>query len=101
MLLFIVVAAAFVSYRVVKVRTGQVIPTGTAIIILIIMGQFVMAANYLYINGIQFGLLLTWLLYSLVSLASSLLEARPSKESSREPIAMGLITLILFFVISL
>ena len=88
-------ATAFVAYRFIKLRSHQKTRWETIGLIAVAVGQVSAALYYLFINALQFGLLLTGLLYALVTLAVALENNRTGAAAAAEPLTMLLISLVL------
>lgn len=86
---------AFVAYRFIKLRSHQKARWEIIGLIAIVVGQISAALYYLFINALQFGLLLAGLLYALVTLVVGLENNKTGSAAVAEPLTMLLITLVL------
>lgn len=93
-------AATFISLRMIKQRTDQLKP-GWIFILGLIVTQLAGALYYFFITPVQYALILTALLYSLISLTSGYIEKRKDRSLFFEPVLMLVIVLIIFIVSTL
>ena len=96
----IFLAATFISLRMIKQRTDQFKP-GWILIVGLVVTQLAGALFYFFITPVQYALILTALLYSLISLTSGYIEKRKGRNLFFEPILMLVIVLIIFIVSTL
>jgi hypothetical protein len=96
----IFLAATFISLRMIKQRTDQIKP-GWIFIVGFVVTQLAGALFYFFITPVQYALILTALLYSLISLASGYIEKRKGRSLFFEPILMLVIVLIIFIMSTL
>ena len=93
-------AATFISLRMIKQRTDLLKP-GWIFILGLIVTQLAGALYYFFITPVQYALILTALLYSLISLTSGYIENRKGRSLYIEPGLMVIIVLIIFIVSTL
>ena len=93
-------AATFISLRMIKQRTNQLKP-GWIFILGLIVTQIAGALYYFFITPVQYALILTVLLYNLISLTSGYIENRKGRSLFFEPVMMLIIALIIFIVSTL
>ena len=92
--------ALFISLRMIKLRTDLLKP-GWIIILGLIVTQVAVALYYFFITPVQYALILTALLYSLISLTAGFIEKRRGRSLFLEPILMIIFVLIIFIVSTL
>lgn len=92
---FVGLASAFVATRFVTLRTRQKPAWEAMIIVVLISSQVAAALYYLFINALQFGLIMTGLLYCLVTITSGLQNKKRGASLVVEPITMLVLTAIL------
>ena len=87
--------SAFIVFRFTSLRTN-IQPTWEVILgIVLILAQLAAALYYLFINALQFGIILTGLLYFLVTLSVGLQNEKKGFNLLAEPLSMLLIIVIL------
>ena len=92
--------AIFISLRMIKLRTDQLKP-GWILVLGLVVTQLAGALYYFFITPVQYALILTALLYSLISLTSGYIEKRRGRSLLFEPILMVIIVVIIFIVSTL
>lgn len=92
--------ALFISLRMIKLRTNQ-LKLGWIVILGLIVTQLAGALYYFFITPVQYALILTALLYSLISLTSGYIEKRRGRSLFLEPVLMIAIVLLIFIVSTL
>lgn len=96
----IFLAATFISLRMIKQRTDQLKP-GWIFIVGLVVTQLAGALYYFFITPVQYALILTALLYNLISLTSGYIEKRKGRNLFFESALMLIIVLIIFIVSTL
>jgi len=81
-------------------RTNQ-LKLGWIVILGLIVTQLAGALYYFFITPVQYALVLTALLYSLISLTSGYIEKRRGRSLFLEPVLMIAIVLLIFIVSTL
>lgn len=92
--IFFLLSSFFVCFRLLSLRTGENDKFLTAMIASWLLTQFAVVLHYIFIPPIQYGILLTGLLYCLASWLSHY-QARKKWQQYSESIIMALITIIL------
>ncbi len=97
--LLILLSSMFVSYRLLSLRETSPDNFLMALLASWLVTQLAVGLHYVFIRPIQYGLLLTGLLYSLSSLLNQL---KPEKRWYQylEPLAMAAVTIVLLVVSS-
>ncbi|MGB4595000.1 MAG: hypothetical protein WBI14_03755 [Anaerolineaceae bacterium] len=85
-------ATAFVSLRFVELRTDRKTSWEIIVAIVLILSQLSAALYYLFINALQFALIMTGVLYCLTTLAIGLQMKKTGSGLIVEPISMLIIT---------
>jgi hypothetical protein len=93
-------AATFISLRMIKLRTNQ-LKLGWILILGLIVTQLAGALYYFFITPVQYALILTALLYSLIALTSGYIEKRRGRSLFFESLLMIVIVLIIFIASTL
>jgi len=88
-------AAGFVSFRFISLRLRQKPFWEVITAIVLIVAQLAAALYYLFINALQFGLILTGVLYFLVTLSVGYQNQRKGRALLVEPLSMLVIALVL------
>lgn len=88
-------AAGFVSFRFISLRLRQKPFWEVITAIVLIVAQLAAALYYLFINALQFGLILTGVLYFLVTLSVGYQNHRKGRALLVEPLSMLVIALVL------
>ena len=88
-------ATAFVSFRFIRLRTDRQPAWEVIIAIVLILAQASAALYYLFINALQFGVIMTGLLYCIVTFSVGLLNEKKRRSLLTEPLSMLVITLVL------
>lgn len=91
---FFLLSSFFVSFRLLSLRTGENEKFLTAVIASWLLTQFAVVLHYIFIPPIQYGILLTGLLYSLASWLSHY-QAEKKWRQYPEAIIMLVVTIIL------
>ncbi|MBP7213496.1 MAG: hypothetical protein KBA03_04615 [Anaerolineaceae bacterium] len=98
--IFFLLSSFFVSFRLLSLRTGENEKFLTAVIASWLLTQFAVVLHYIFIPPIQYGILLTGLLYSLTSFLS-LYQKQKKWHQYPEAIIMSIVTLILVITSSI
>ena len=88
-------AAGFVSFRFISLRLRQKPFWEVITAIVLIVAQLAAALYYLFINALQFGLILTGVLYFLVTLSVGYQNQKKGRALFLEPLSMLVIALVL------
>jgi hypothetical protein len=88
-------ASAFVAFRFIRLRTNRQPAWEVIAAIVLILAQLAAALYYLFINALQFGIILTGLLYCLVTFSVGLQNEKKGRSLFTEPLSMLIITVIL------
>ncbi len=96
----IFLSATFISLRMIKQRTDQ-LKLGWIFILGLIVTQLAGALYYFFITPVQYALILTALLYSLISFTSGYIEKRKGRSLYFEPVLMLFMVLIIFILSTL
>jgi hypothetical protein len=88
-------AAGFVSFRFISLRLRQKPFWELITAIVLIVAQLAAALYYLFINALQFGLILTGVLYFLVTLSVGYQNQKKGRALLVEPLSMLVIALVL------
>ena len=91
----VALATAFVSLRFVGLRTDRKPSWELIVVIVLILSQFSAALYYLFINALQFALIMTGVLYCLVTFAVGLQNKKRGFALFTEPLSMLVISLLL------
>lgn len=92
---FLLVAGFFVNSRMIFLRNQKAWKMGSSLITAILPAEMAVGLSYLFINPIQYGLILTGLHYALGSLSNELDANRQRKNRFSEPVAMVVVTAVL------
>lgn len=87
----VAIASAFISLRFIGLRTAQKPAWELILVIVLLVSQTAAALYYLFINALQFGLILTGLLYGLATLSVGLQAKKRGFALLAEPLVMLLV----------
>lgn len=93
-------AALFISLRMISLRTNQ-LKLGWILVLGLVVTQLAGVLYYFFITPIQYALILTALLYCLISLLAGYIEKRRGRSLFLEPVLMLVFVLIIFIVSTL
>lgn len=96
----VLIASGFVALRTIYLRLKGQWQIEYAIGICLILAQVTIGLHYLFLNPIQFGLILTGALYSLISIACGLINHFKTAEIIIEPALMIVFTAVLVILVA-
>jgi len=91
----VALASGFVSLRFIGLRTHSKPSWEVIIVIVLILAQLSAALYYIFINALQFGIILTGIFYILLTLSMGFQNNKKGQELLVEPLSMLIITIIL------
>ncbi|MFZ3070096.1 MAG: hypothetical protein WA110_03115 [Anaerolineaceae bacterium] len=97
----LLLACAFVSVRTINLRLNGSGNSEYVVLVCLIIVQLAIAFYYLFLNPIQYGLLLTGVLYAILSFACGLITKLPKRDLLTEPLVMAVITLAMVVIVGL
>ena len=96
----IVFAAAFISLRTINLRTQGGWKPEYVLIISLLAGQIAVGFQYFFLNPLQYALLITALLYILISLACGIIQKLKIRELLVEPALMILLCVSMIILVA-